>query len=232
MLGEDGSGGAGGQWAHHQAPPKFKQVQWQTSAGQSWRTATTSLQYFYNSPAPLIKLDNHWKPKKNVSALQVAKKDAIDFDQDLVWKMKLVKQFEFINYQHGNMWEAGKGDVWIAEKSTWQCQNFAYTAPTINLRQWCQDCTLLCCMSSKKLKKATLGSDQWCNMGKNQWICLPHRCWLNPINLCIVQGIAAVPEFAVVAAALTSIEVQMGTYGCSVYGVPYNLFRKAYNGMV
>jgi len=48
-------------------------------------------------------LDNHWKPKKNVSALQVAKKDAIDFDQDLVWKMKLVKQFEFINYQHGNM---------------------------------------------------------------------------------------------------------------------------------
>ncbi len=28
-----------------------------------------------------------------------------------------------------------------------------------------------------------------------------------------------------------SIEVQVGTYGCSIYGVPYNFFRKAYNGM-
>jgi len=30
----------------------------------------------------------------------------------------------------------------------------------------------------------------------------------------------------------TSIEVQVGTYGWSIYGVPYNVFQKAYNGMV
>jgi len=30
----------------------------------------------------------------------------------------------------------------------------------------------------------------------------------------------------------TSIELQVGTYGCSVYGVPYNFSRKAYKGML
>jgi len=31
---------------------------------------------------------------------------------------------------------------------------------------------------------------------------------------------------------VASIELQVGTYSCSMYGVPYNFFRKAYNGML
>jgi len=34
------------------------------------------------------------------------------------------------------------------------------------------------------------------------------------------------------ASVTPSIELQVGTYGCSVYGVPYNFFQKAYKGML
>jgi len=47
---------------------------------------------------------------------------------------------------------------------------------------------------------------------------------------CLPGWLDATPVFDLLLAA--SIELQVGTYGCSMYSVPYNFFQKAYNGML
>jgi len=49
--------------------------------GRCWHNHGGQQQPLYNGPiAPFLKLANHWKPKENVSALVVAKKNDLEHD--------------------------------------------------------------------------------------------------------------------------------------------------------
>ena len=64
----DGGGGGGASWARGHAPPKNQQNKGRQRSGRG-------APLLYDGPvAPLVKSENHWKPKKNSSPLVVAEK--------------------------------------------------------------------------------------------------------------------------------------------------------------